>query len=48
MARDPTLKAAVNLTSQRSQGLAAYLEVSMCIDPVAVGGDGGYQNNKKY
>jgi hypothetical protein len=24
------------------------LEVSMCIDPVTVGGDGGHQNNKKY
>ena len=48
MARNPTLKAAVNLSRLGVQGFGGQLEVSMCVDTTAVGGDGGYQENNKY
>jgi hypothetical protein len=35
------------LSSDELRGSAAQWEVSMCVNPVAVEGDGGYQDNKK-
>ena len=47
MARDPTLKAAMTFQAG-GPGFGGQLEVSMCVDTMAVGGDGGYQDNNKY